>query len=186
MAGFRVGDRSVCPDASWAESQPRLRVGDDGHVATAPGLAETFVVAEQEQVVLLDGAAQRAAELVAAEGRNGCLVEESRAHRARCCAGIRTSEPCRLLVPDCVTTLTCAPARLPYSAPIGVGEDVEFAHGVDAQQFAADAAGGDGELAGSGVLDAVEKNRILSPGRRPATENVLPLLVLVFGALQAL
>ena len=62
---------------------------------------------------------------------------------------------------------------------VGVGEDVEFAHGVDAQQFAADAAGRDGELARSGVFDAVQQDQIVHRAAGPSTENVLPLLVLV-------
>ncbi len=44
---------------------------------------------------------------------------------------------------------------------VGVGEDVEFADGVDAEQIAADAAGRDGELAGAGVFDAVQQEQIL-------------------------
>ena len=86
--------------------------------------------------------------------------------------------PCSALVPDCVTTITCAPARLPYSARIGVGEDVEFAHRVDAQQIAADAAGRDRELARPGVFDAVQQHQVVA-GTPASTENVLPLLVLV-------
>ena len=88
-------------------------------------------------------------------------------------------------VPDCVTTLTCAPARLPYSAPIGIGEHIEFAHGVDAQQFAAHAARGDAELAGAGVFDAIQQEQV-SAVRRPSTEKVLPLLVLVSALFRAL
>ncbi len=81
-------------------------------------------------------------------------------------------------MPDCVTTLDLRAGPLAVFGGVGVGEDIELADGVDAQQFAADAAWRDRQLAGSGVFDAVQEKQILEV-RRPSTENVLPLLVVV-------
>ena len=55
---------------------------------------------------------------------------------------------------------------------IGVGEDIEFADRVDAQQFSADAAGGDAELAGAGVFDAVEEDDVIGGAASGHRERV--------------
>ena len=43
---------------------------------------------------------------------------------------------------------------------VRIREHVEFAHGVDPQQIAADAARRDGELAGSGVFDPIQQHHV--------------------------
>ncbi len=50
-------------------------VGDEGDIGEAEVLAVALVVGEEEELVLLDGAAERAAEVVALELGNLCLVE---------------------------------------------------------------------------------------------------------------
>ena len=76
-----------------------------------------FVVAEQEQPVLLERPSQRAAELVLPERRNEDVCAKKLRESSALLRRNSNSEPCSALVPDCVTTLTCAPARFPYSAP---------------------------------------------------------------------
>ena len=94
-----------------------LRIGDYADAAERLDLPESFVVSEEEQPVLLKGPPSARAELVLSEGGNEvpCVkkLRESRALLRRNSNNV----PCSELVPDCVTTLTCAPARLPYSAP---------------------------------------------------------------------
>ena len=50
---------------------------------------------------------------------------------------------------------------LAVAGAVGVGDDVEFAHRVDAEQLAAGAAGRDVDERGSGVLDSVEEEEIV-------------------------
>ena len=50
---------------------------------------------------------------------------------------------------------------LAVAGGVGVGDDVELADGVDAEELAAGAAGGDVDERGSGVLDAVEEEEIV-------------------------
>ena len=73
------------------------------------------VVAEDEHLVLDDGAAGGYAELVAPQRRDGLAWASGRscAHRTRCCAEIPMPSPCNWLVPDLVTTLITAPPPAP-------------------------------------------------------------------------
>ena len=98
------------------EALARLRVGHHAHVTHREALAEAFVIAEQEQAILLHRTAQRAAELIAAEWRNAALVEIIR-RIERAVAQKLEQRSVQRVAADCVTTNTCAPARLPYDAP---------------------------------------------------------------------
>ena len=73
-----------------ADGARRAFVGDERDVAEAEVLAVAFVVAEEEELVLADGAAERSAEVVALEAGESATGRSSCGRRARCCAGIRT------------------------------------------------------------------------------------------------
>ncbi len=74
---IQIRNRRVDARGVGKRALAHLRIRNHAHAAQRQRLAEAFVVAEQEQLVLLERAAQRAAELVPAERRrNGRLVEE--------------------------------------------------------------------------------------------------------------
>ena len=92
MAGFRFATGAYTPGGVGKQSLAHLRIGDHADAALRQRLAEAFVVAEEKQPVLLERTAQRAAELVLPEGRDGRSGRKSScAHRERYCAGIRTA-----------------------------------------------------------------------------------------------
>ena len=67
----------------------RVRIGDEGDVAEAEVLSVTFIVAEEEDLVATDGAAERAAEIVALELGNLLLVEVVAGIERASCGEIR-------------------------------------------------------------------------------------------------
>ncbi len=144
---IQFGDGSVDARGIRQQSQPRFGVGNHADVALRQHLPEAFIVTEQEPLVLLERTSQRAAELVSAKRRNRALVEEV--------AGVEIAVAEKLEQ----RTVQLVGARLSNHADlsarafsvlgaVGVGERIELADGVDAQQFSADAAGRDGKLAG--------------------------------------
>ena len=69
--------------------------------------------------------------------------------------------PCNWLVPDWVTISTCAPGTFAVLRAVGIGEHVELAHGVHAQQLLAGAAGLHVVLRRAGEFHAVQQEQIL-------------------------
>src|SRR6478752_5846679 len=57
-------------------AEARVVVGHERYIAQPKILAEAFVIAEEERLVLLDRAAKRSAKLVALELGSGPLIEE--------------------------------------------------------------------------------------------------------------
>src|SRR5436190_5445413 len=66
-AGGRIRKRAL----------PRQLIGNHADIADREALPESFVVAEQKQLVLLNRSAERAAELIPTEGRGRSLVESA-------------------------------------------------------------------------------------------------------------
>ena len=130
------------------------------HVADGQTLAEAFVVAEDEDAILLDGTADRAPELVAAEGRHRSGVEEvtrielavaeefEEASVQGVAAGLRDYQD--------LGSGAFAVCRV-----VSAGEDVELTDCVDAEKVAADSARGDSELARTRVFDSVEEDQVV-------------------------
>ncbi len=135
-------------------------VGHQVHAGLVQMLAEALVIGEEESLVLLHGAAERAAELVALKAGGGSAVEEIAGIRRRCCAGIRRANRAGFgagLGDD--QHLRAGP--LAVFGAVGIGEQVEFAHRVDAQQLLAGAAGLHVVFRRAGEFDAVQQEQIL-------------------------
>ena len=152
-------------------------VGHHAHVAYCQRLPETFVIAEQKQLVFLQRAAQRAAELISPERRNGGPIEEV----ARVQIAIAQKLEQRSVQTIGAGLRDHADLRagaLAIFRAIGIGEHIEFADGIDAQQFSADAAGVIGSWLEPVYSMPFSRNRF-SAGAPAVHRNVLPLLVLV-------
>ena len=77
IAGFRLATGTYTPDAFGKSPWRACASGTTLTLLSVSRLPEAFVVAEEEQPVLLQRAAQRAAELILPEGRRERgLVEE--------------------------------------------------------------------------------------------------------------
>ena len=139
---------------------PRFVVRDERYVTQAPGLAKAFVVAEEEELVFADWTAQSSAELVALELGNRCLVKvvarvksavadefEGRAVQS-VGAGIGDDRDLRAIA-------------LAEAGTVSVGDDVELAYRVDAEQLAAGSAGRDVNKRSAGIFDSIEKEEIV-------------------------
>ena len=72
----RAGIRRGADQLAGQVAAARVGVGNQVDAGLVQVLAESFVVGEDERLVLLDRAAQRAAELVALKARHGSAVEE--------------------------------------------------------------------------------------------------------------
>ena len=129
-------------------------------IGIAEVLAVAFVVGEEEELVLADGAAEGCAEVVALELGDAGGVEVV--------AGVEEGVA-EELVGGAVELVGAAGGddgdlralALAVGGGVGVGDDVELADGVDAEELAGGAAGGDVDERGAGVLDAVEEEEIV-------------------------
>src|SRR4029077_9058459 len=70
----RGGDRGQC--GARQNSEPRVGVRHERNVTQSQGLAKSFIIREQERLVLPDRAAQRTAENVALKVGNLRLIEK--------------------------------------------------------------------------------------------------------------
>ena len=144
-------------DGGW---RGEAGVGDEGDVGDAEVLAVAFVVGEEEELVVPDGAAERGAEVVALELGDAGLVEVV--------AGVEEAVA-EELVGGAVELVGAGGGddgdlrafALAVGGGVGVGDDVELADGVDAEELAGGAAGSDVDERGAGVLDAVEEEEIV-------------------------
>ena len=135
-------------------------VGDEGDEGLAEVLAVAFVVGEEEELVLLDGAAERRAEVVALElGDAGAVEVVARVEEA-------VAEE---LVDGAVELVGAAgggdgylrAVALAVGGGVGVGDDVELANAIDAEELAGGPAGGGVDQRRAGVLDAIEEEEIV-------------------------
>src|ERR1019366_321979 len=99
--------------------------------------------------------------LVAAERRDGGLVEEI-AGVERAVAQEFKNRAVERVGSGARDDADLRSGALSIFGGVGIGEDVELADGVDAQQFAARAAGRDGKLARAGVFDAIQQEQVVS------------------------
>ena len=135
-------------------------VGDEGDEGLAEVLAVAFVVGEEEELVLAEGATEGGAEVVALELGDAGAVEVV--------AGVEVAVA-EELVDGAVEGVGAAggddgdlrAVALAVGGGVGVGDDVELADAVDAEELAGGAAGGVVDERGSGVLDAVEEEEIV-------------------------
>ena len=124
-------------------------------------LAEAFVVGEHKCLIFLDGAAHRGAKLIPLKGRRGG-------------AGIKVVARVKVVVAQKLVerTVPLVGARLRYDADlaarllavlgtVGVAQDVEFPHRVDAQQLPAGAAGSHVVFGCAGKLHAIQEKQVL-------------------------
>src|SRR5207244_3171267 len=141
-------------------AQSRIGVWHQRHVRKTEILPVAFVVAEQEELVLLDRAAQGQAEVITLELRNLLLIEVVSSVQR----GIAQKLVRRPMQAVCAArrndrdlgTLSFAIARR-----IGIRDYIELAYRVDTQQLPASAAGGHVDQGCSGVLDAVQQKKIV-------------------------
>ncbi len=146
----------------------RVGVGNQVHAGLMQVLAESFVIAEHEGLVLLDRAAQRDAELVALKARNGIRVEEV--------AGVEVvvaqefvERSVQLIGSGLGDDQNLAAGTLAVLGAVGIGEQVEFPHRVHAQQLLAGAAGLHVVFRRARELHAIQQEQILLrpvPGNR--------------------
>ena len=137
----------------------------------SPVLAESFVVAEEKQLVGANGAAERCAELVALKLGNRALVEVvariecAVANELKCCAvqliGARSGDDADLRA-----------VAFAVGGAIGVGRHVELAHRIDAEQLAARSAGRHVDERRTGVFDAVQQKQIVLRAAAAHREHV--------------
>src|SRR5579871_3937742 len=141
-------------------TEPCLSVGNQGNVAQAQMLAEALVVAENEELVLDDRAAQRPAELVALKlGDRTSIEEVARVEVA--VAQELVNAAVKLVRAGCCDD-TDLPARtFPIFGAIGVKDHIELAHGFHSEQLAARTARRDIDFRRACVLDAVEQVQVL-------------------------
>src|SRR6185312_4317780 len=123
-------------------------------------LAIALVVAEEKKLVAADGAAERTAELIALKFGGGTDVEViARVESAVAKKFIRVAV-------DVVCAGHGDDADLRSSAlavvcSVGIGDDVEFAHGIHAEKLTAGASGCDVDKRCSGVFNAVQEEEIV-------------------------
>ena len=123
-------------------------------------LAEAFVITKEEELVLLDGTAQRAAEAVAPEWRDGALVEEI-ARVERAIAQEFVERAVQAIAAGGRDDADLRAGALAVFGAVGVGDHVEFAHPVHAQQLAAGASRGIVDHRSAGKFHPVQQEEIL-------------------------
>src|SRR5258706_11164348 len=122
-------------------------------------LAESLIVSEEERLVLADRAGQRRAEFVSLKLRDIAEVEKiSRIQGAVPqkfvnCAVKRVGAGC-----GHDADLRARP--LAEFRAVSIGNDVELAHGLDAQKLSARAARRDVDLGRAGVLHSVQQKKV--------------------------
>ena len=162
QAGDAAAERDGREDAAGVGHQPEARVvvGDEGDVGDAEVLAVALIVGEEEELVLADGAAEGGAEVVALELRDAGGIEVV--------AGVEEGVA-QELIRGTVEVVgaaggddgdLCALA-LAVGCGVGVGDDVELADGLYAEELAGGSAGADIDERCAGVLDSVEQVEVV-------------------------
>src|SRR5690348_8943552 len=117
-------------------------------------LPKAFVVSEQEELILLDRAAQRTAKAVALELRDRPLIEKiTRVQRA--VAKKIVNRSMQFVGPGSGHDTHLAARTLAVFGAVGVAHHIEFADGINSQQLAAGPAGGVVDDGCSGEFDPV-------------------------------
>src|SRR5207302_2085926 len=139
----------------------RLRIGDQGDGGVVEGLPEPLMIGEEEGFVLLDWAAGRNAELVSFEGRRRRTGIEEVARVKRVIPQKLVHRTMPLIGAGLRDDGDLAARLLAVFRAVGVTQDIEFPHRVDAQQLAARAAGCYVVFRRARVLDAVKQEQVL-------------------------
>src|SRR5579884_2079341 len=157
----RAGSQSDrCEFAASIGKQPLAGsvVGHKRHIAQAEMLAKAFVVAENEKLVFLDGAAERGAEFVALELGDIALVEEiARVQIAVAEEFINTAV--KLVCSGSRDDTDLRAGALAVLGAIGIRNYIELAYGIDAEQLPACAARGVVDFRSPGVFDAIQQKK---------------------------
>ena len=145
----------------------RVGVGNQVHAGLVQVLAESFVVGEDEGLVLLHRAAQRAAELVARETRDGTAVEEI-ARIESIVAQELVKRSVELVGSGLGDNEHLRAGPLAELRAVGIAQHIEFAYRIHAQQLLAGAARLHIVLGRAGEFDAIQQEEILL---RPVSRN---------------
>ena len=156
-------ERGWCVDAGirvWDLAQARLIVRHQGNDGLAQVLAIAFIVAEEEELVLLDGPAQRRAEVVALKLGNAGAVEVV--------ASIKEAVA-EELIHTAVERVGAAgggdgylgSVALAVRGRVRVGDDIELVNAIDPEELAGGSAGGGVDERCAGVLDPIEQEEIV-------------------------
>src|SRR6202035_1026177 len=116
--------------------------GDERDVAKTEILSVTLIVTKKEDLVAADGAAERAAEVVALELGDLLLIEVV-ACIERAVAQEFVGGAMQLIGAASGDDADLRALAFAEGGGVGVAGDVELAHGIDAEQLAAGAAGRD-------------------------------------------
>ena len=154
------GDRLFDSGRVGEIAETGLVIRNEGDVGDAEILAVAFVVGEEKELVFFDRTTEGGAVVVALELGDAGLVEVV--------AGVEEAVAKELV--DVTVELVGAGGgddgdlraiALAVGSGVGVGDDVEFANAVDAEELAGGAAGSDVDERCAGVLDAVEEEEIV-------------------------
>ena len=160
QSGDRARTRRRRHQLAGQEPVARVVVGNQIDAGLVQVLLESFKVAEDESLVLLDGPAQRHAILIPLEAGNGTGIEEIASvqvavaqefiHRSVeiVAAGLRHDQNLRA-------------RAFSVLGAVGIAQHVELAHGIHAQQFPTGAAGLHVVLGRAGEFDAIQQEKIL-------------------------
>src|SRR5437762_7932832 len=118
-------------------------------------MPESLIVAEDKHAVFLDGSAGAGTELISPEWGNGCLIERI-ARVERAVAQELENRSMELIRSRLRHDSDLCTRPLAIFGRVGSAQHVEFAHRVDPQQGAADAAWRVRELARSRVFNSVQ------------------------------
>ena len=141
--------------------QSRLRVGHEGHGGLVQILTEALVIGEHEGLVLQDWSAGRGAKLIPLKRRRGRTRIEVVGGVQGVVAQKLEHRPVRLIRAGLRHDADLAPGLLAVLGAVGVPQDVEFPHRVDAQHLPAGAARRHVVLGRAGELHAVQQKQIL-------------------------
>lgn len=138
------------------EAEPRLGVGHYADAADRQALPEPFVIAEQEEAVLPERSAQRAAELIPPEGRHERLIQNIARVQGAVAQKLEYAAM-RGVASRLGDHVDLRAGSLSVFDGIGIREDVELPHRIDSQQLSTHSARRNRKLTRSGIFNAVQQ-----------------------------